>query len=64
MNWERCPRCGGLLYLDEDKYERYLTCIMCAREFERSPKKLKKVFKVLKEVFHGERNQNCGTGIY
>ena len=56
MKWERCPRCGGLLYLDEDKYERYLTCIMCAREFERSPKR-----KMLKEVFHGEGNPNCGA---
>ena len=53
---ERCLRCGGLLYLDEDKYERYLTCIMCAREFERNPKKLR-------EVFCERRNPNCGTRI-
>jgi len=56
MKWERCPRCGGILYLDEDKYERYLTCIMCAREFERNPKKLR-------EVFCERRNPNCGTRI-
>ena len=29
-----CPRCGGLLSLDIDGYEDFLTCIMCARQFE------------------------------
>ena len=30
----RCPHCGGYLYLDEDKYEKYFTCMVCAREYD------------------------------
>ena len=38
----RCPRCGGLLQLGNDGYEDYLTCLMCARQFELNltPKKI------------------------
>ena len=32
--YPKCPRCGGLFHLDYDEYEMYLTCIMCARQFE------------------------------
>ena len=28
-----CPRCGSLLYLGNDGFEKYLTCLTCSREF-------------------------------
>ncbi len=32
--YPRCSRCGGLLYLDYDGYEHYLTCFECAHSFD------------------------------
>ncbi len=29
-----CPHCGGVLIQDFDGYDNYLTCLMCAREFD------------------------------
>ena len=28
-----CPNCNGWLIQDNDRYEDYLVCIVCAREF-------------------------------
>lgn len=30
----KCPNCGGILERNEDEKEIYLTCLMCAREFD------------------------------
>ncbi len=30
----RCPNCGHTLYRDNATTENYLTCLMCAREFD------------------------------
>ncbi len=40
--YPRCPRCGGLLYVNYDGYEKYLTCFGCAREFtfDMKPKRI------------------------
>ena len=29
-----CPRCGGRLIVDWDGYNKYYTCIYCAREYD------------------------------
>lgn len=31
----KCPNCGGILYLDNDGYEEYFTCVGCAREWNK-----------------------------
>ena len=28
-----CPNCQGLLYVNDDGYEKYLTCLGCSREY-------------------------------
>ena len=33
IRYPKCPHCGGLFHLDNDGYEDYFTCIMCARQF-------------------------------
>ncbi len=33
---ERCPRCGGNLYCEEDIYKLEIVCLLCARHFDRS----------------------------
>ena len=37
-----CPRCKGILYWDDDSYEKYLTCLACAHEWNRdlTPRRL------------------------
>ena len=40
MKQKRCPRCGGLLVLDEDDCGKYLTCMGCARFFDLEGKPL------------------------
>ena len=34
IRYPKCPHCGGLLYVDIDGCEKYLTCLMCARKFD------------------------------
>jgi DNA-directed RNA polymerase subunit M/transcription elongation factor TFIIS len=29
----RCPKCGGLLYITQDRYGRFEECIMCGYEY-------------------------------
>lgn len=29
-----CPHCKGLLYKDDDGFEKYLTCIACGRPYD------------------------------
>ena len=31
----KCPNCHGILYWDNDQYENYLVCLMCAREYNK-----------------------------
>ncbi len=32
--YPRCPHCGGILNTENDGYENYFTCLICAREFD------------------------------
>ena len=32
----RCPRCGGVLLVEDDGYELYLNCMGCAREYNQN----------------------------
>ena len=29
FRFKGCPRCGGDLYLDEDEYGKFLSCLQC-----------------------------------
>ena len=32
--YHNCPRCGGVLYIDNDGYEDFFNCMDCSREFD------------------------------
>ena len=43
-----CPNCHGLLYVNDDGYEKYLTCFGCAREYNKDLTPRRMTIKELK----------------
>ena len=55
----KCPKCGGLLYIDKDIHGWYEECLQCA--FMRD---LEAVYETKKPVAEGKRKSRSLTAIF